>query len=63
MIKEFITIATVSDDYDVKNSGREELIRCKDCKHHRNRTGRCDVWSANTPADGHCYRAKRHEER
>lgn len=35
MIKEFITIATVPDDYDVKNSKREELIRCKDCKYKK----------------------------
>lgn len=35
MIREFITLATIPDDYDVKNSGREELIRCKDCKYKK----------------------------
>jgi len=35
MIKEFITIATVSDDYDAKNRGHEELIRCKHCKYKK----------------------------
>ena len=43
--------------------GGVAIIRCKDCEYHRNRTNRCDAWSANTPADGHCYRAKKKGEK
>ena len=70
MIKEFITIAIVSDDYDVKNSGREELIRCKDCKYRNqyrfppkyDKKDYCDYHEKCIDIDNFCAWAERKEE-
>ena len=69
MIREFITIATVPDDYDVKNSGREELVRCKDCKYRKRCIKRTIIRNAfggelHIPFDGngYCSAGEREEE-
>lgn len=43
---------------------KEEIIRCKDCKHWNanNDTHRCFVWCVYTCGDGYCHRAERKEE-
>ena len=39
---------------------QEELIRCKDCESHRNRSGICDVWHHHTSGEGFCHRGRRY---
>lgn len=38
----------------------EELIRCKECESHRNRSGICDVWHHHTSGEGFCHRGRRY---
>lgn len=36
----------------------KELIRCKDCENHRNRTNMCDIYHVHKNGNGYCDRAK-----
>lgn len=38
------------------------VIRCKDCKWHRKKDGRCSVWTSYRKDEGFCDRAERKEE-
>lgn len=35
-----------------------ELIRCKDCQEHGQRTNMCGIWHYHTNPEGYCHRAK-----
>lgn len=37
-----------------------ELVRCKECQSHRNRTNMCDEWHCHTGPFGYCHRGKRY---
>lgn len=39
---------------------KEDLIRCKECESHRNRSGICDVWHHHTSGEGFCHRGRRY---
>lgn len=53
-------------------STEEEIVRCRDCKEHNNKTGLCEYFSVNagiemyghiyTELDGHCYMGVRHDD-
>ena len=37
---------------------QKELIRCRDCEHHREPVNMCDIWHRHTGREGYCHRAK-----
>lgn len=39
---------------------QKELVRCKECQSHRNRTNMCDEWHCHTGPFGYCHRGKRY---
>ena len=66
--REYI-MARIWDDKEFQTGHvqREEIVRCRDCKHWHSNTEFCDVWShANiaqrTLADDYCSRGKRRKD-
>ena len=62
-MKEYIVNLTDISEYGrrmIIGNGipKEELIRCKDCQEHGQRTNMCGIWHHHTNPEGYCHRAK-----
>lgn len=61
-MKEYIferkTELTVGHDYTGNLKIKAELIRCKDCREHREPINMCDIWHHHTTTNGYCHRAR-----
>lgn len=62
-MKEYI-VSENSYEYEMRRYDElSELIRCKNCEHHRDRINMCDIWHRHTSREGYCHRAKKkHQE-
>lgn len=40
-----------------------ELIMCKECQEHGERTNYCAIWKKNTDPNGWCYRARKYGDK
>ena len=57
-IEERICKIRVIDGVIANYYPQEELIRCKDCEHHGNRTNMCDIFHCHTNPNGYCHRGR-----